>query len=117
MSALEQYLAQDVSAAGYDHWTDLQDKTGEGAFVRIWIRFRESALEPVRVRDVFTTSQDHCTDLQDQTGEKSLCVDPDLDLVSRIWSQIESEMCLHQTKTIAQICKTKQLRELLCGSG
>jgi hypothetical protein len=31
------------------------------------------------------------------------------DVKGRLWSQIESEMCLQRAKTIAQICKTKQV--------
>ena len=27
----------------------------------------------------------------------------------RLWTQIEAEMCLQRAKTIAQICKTKQV--------
>ena len=32
------------------------------------------------------------------------------DRKEKMWSQIESEMCLQRSKTIAQMCKTKQVR-------
>ena len=31
------------------------------------------------------------------------------DRKEKMWSQIESEMCLQRSKTIAQMCKTKQV--------
>ena len=33
------------------------------------------------------------------------------DRKEKMWSQIESEMCLQRSKTIAQMCKTKQVRK------
>ena len=33
------------------------------------------------------------------------------DVKEKMWSQIESEMCLQRSKTIAQMCRTKQVRE------
>ena len=41
------------------------------------------------------------------------------DRKEKMWSQIESEMCLQRSKTIAQMCKTKQVTNksnLLCGT-
>jgi len=31
------------------------------------------------------------------------------EMKERLWTQIEAEMCLQRAKTIAQICKTKQV--------
>ena len=34
------------------------------------------------------------------------------DVKEKMWSQIESEMCLQRSKTIAQMCRTKQVDRL-----
>ena len=37
-----------------------------------------------------------------------------VDRKEKMWTQIESEMCLQRSKTIAQMCKTKQVSLTWC---